>query len=59
MPILTLLAVTAQNDSTRAFLFFLVLFAVFLILAGGTVAVLTFYNQRKVAMTEADEDNRE
>ncbi|MBO0793931.1 MAG: hypothetical protein J2P36_23680 [Ktedonobacteraceae bacterium] len=59
MPVLTLLAIAAQNDGLRIFLLILVLLAVILILAGGVIAVLTFYRLRQPATTEIEESNRE
>ncbi|MBO0780982.1 MAG: hypothetical protein J2P37_19340 [Ktedonobacteraceae bacterium] len=59
MPVLTLLAIAAQNDGLRIFLLILVLLAVILILAGGVIAVLTVYRLRQPATTEIEESNRE
>ena len=48
MPLLTMLALSAADDSgKRAILLILLLIAIALILAGAIIALFTMYNQRR------------
>jgi len=56
MSILAVIALfSADTTGTRIMLLLVVLLAVVLILAGGAIAVLTFYNQRKAQLAGSDD----